>query len=231
MRIGSARPVGRSRAPAATAIVAVALLAACGPTSPSLTGSAAGLATPGSSSLPAAASAGSPSATTASPGASATAIPSGSTIAVADPSLLRVVKADAIGLTLTFDAETTATEVADPSLDRNVGALATGIVAAGDSTNPTDLVIVNVIRLRDPSVDAAWFRGWRDSYDEAACARAGGVARHAESTIGGNDVFIGSCTGGAFTYHTRSQDGGLVVSLTSVGPGRLGERLLDHLTL
>jgi hypothetical protein len=42
--------------------------------------------------------------------------------------------------------------------------------------------------------------------------------------MNGRTVFIGGCAGGAFTYHVRL-DGGIVVSLTAVGPARLGERL------
>ena len=59
----------------------------------------------------------------------------------------------------------------------------------------------------------------------AACARAGGIDRHSETTIGTNDVFIGACTGGAFTYHTRLPARGIVVSITAAGPARLGERI------
>ena len=208
----------------AATLAITAVIAACGSPSPSPSASAsvspvipAGPSAPSSSAPASGAATGS--------GAPATAG------AAADPSLLSVVGADAAGVTLTFDPATTATEVADPTLDPNIAALATGIVAAGGaSTDPTDLVIVNVVRLRDAGVDADWFRGWRDSYDDAACQRAGGVSGHAEANMAGHDVFIGSCSGGAFTYHTRLRDGSVVVSLTSIGPGRVGERLLDHLT-
>lgn len=153
--------------------------------------------------------------------------PPGSAGAAADPTLLAVIPAGAAGLDVAFDPETTRTEVADPSLDPNVAALATGLaVRPGESTG-TELVIVNVVRLRDPSVDDQWFRRWRDSYDSAACERAGGVTGHATTTVNGHAVFIGSCVGGAFTYHLRVAGGGVIVSLTSVGPSRLGERLVD----
>ena len=209
----------------AAALVLTAAVAACGSPSPTPSRSP-------SNALPVAAA--STVAPPGSPAPSASATSSGGAAttgaAAADPSLLSVVDANAAGVTLTFDPATTATEVADPTLDPNIAALATGIVAAGGaSSDPTDLVIVNVVRLQDAAVDADWFRGWRDSYDAAACQRAGGVSGHAEATMAGHDVFIGSCAGGAFTYHTRLRDGSLVVSLTSIGPGRVGERLLDHL--
>ena len=164
-----------------------------------------------------------------SPAASAT-VPSaaGTGVARADESLLTFTPVGSTGLTLTYDAETTATEIADPSLDPNVAALATGIASssAPSASAAGDLVIVNVIRLRDASVDETWFRGWRDSYDHAACEPAGGVTGHAEAKIGGHDVFIGTCAGGAFTYHLRVSGGAVIVSLTSIGLDRLGERIV-----
>lgn len=169
--------------------------------------------------------------------------PLASGLARADQALLAVTPAASIGLTLTYDAETTAAEIADPSLDPNVAALATGIAmasgavgsgasasgppaSAASSSGGEDLVIVNVVRLRDPSVDDTWFRGWRDSYDRAACEPAGGVIGHSEATINGHDVFVGTCAGGAFTYHLRISGGGVIVSLTSIGLDRLGERII-----
>ena len=150
-------------------------------------------------------------------------------VARADQTLLSFTPVGSTGLTLTYDAETTATEIADPSLDPNVAALATGIASssAPSASAAADLVIVNVIRLRDASVNESWFRGWRDSYDQAACQPAGGVTGHAEATIGGHDVFIGTCAGGAFTYHLRLSGGAVIVSLTSIGFERLGERILQ----
>ena len=38
-------------------------------------------------------------------------------------------------------------------------------------------------------------------------------------------MFIGTCAGGAFTYHVLLPAHGAVVSITGVGPGRLGERI------
>jgi hypothetical protein len=116
--------------------------------------------------------------------------------------------------------------MADPSLAGDVAALAIGLATPTGQASPQDFVIANVARLRDPSRDQEWFRSWRDTYDQAACDRAGGVEGNAEATIGGQTVFIGSCVNGALTYHARLQNGAIVLSLTSVGPGRLGERLV-----
>ena len=129
-------------------------------------------------------------------------------------------------MTLTFDAQTSADVAAEPGLAADVAALAIGLYAsAGAASASPDLAIVNVVRLRDPGEDDDWFRDWRDSYDKAACASAGGVERRAETALGSRTFFVASCAGGAFTYHVRIGDGGSVISLTSIGPGRLGEEL------
>jgi hypothetical protein len=203
------------------------LVIGCGSTSPGPT------AVPSATGVPASAATTSPIESPASTSGPASNVvppasgPLGSAGAVVDPALLALIPAGAAGLDVTFDPETTSTEVADPTLDPNVAGLATGLgIRPGESTG-TELVIVNVVRLRDPSVDDQWFRRWRDSYDTAACERAGGVTGHATTTVNGHAVFIGSCAGGAFTYHLRIAGGGVIVSLTSVGPSRLGERLVD----
>jgi hypothetical protein len=75
----------------------------------------------------------------------------------------------------------------------------------------------------------AWFRDWRDSYDEGACGQAGGVAGNAEAALGGRTVYIGTCAGGLRTYHAWLEGRGLLVSAFSVGKGRYGERLMAGL--
>jgi hypothetical protein len=107
--------------------------------------------------------------------------------------------------------------------------VATGLAVPTGQATPSEFVIVNVVRLRDPSRGDEWFRSWRDSYDQAACERAGGVVRRAESRSGDRTVFIGSCAQGVFTYHVRIGANAIVLSMTSIGPGRLGQRLIDNL--
>lgn len=133
---------------------------------------------------------------------------------------------DAAGaLDFQYDAETTTQVAADPELARNAVGLAIGLYTVPSQQPLIDFAIVSIVHLRDPSVGDAWFRSYRDSYDQAACAQAGGVERHAESTIGTNHVFIGGCAGGAFTYHLRLASQPIVVSITAAGPARLGERI------
>jgi hypothetical protein len=145
----------------------------------------------------------------------------------ADPSLLDRIPAAKAGVTLTYDPDTTASVAAAPSLATDASAIATGLaVPSAEAASPTDFVIVNVVRLRSPKGDDEWFRQWRDTYDQAACEQAGGVAGNAEADLGTHHVFIGTCAGGAITYHTLLDNGSTVLSLTAVGPGRLGETLI-----
>jgi hypothetical protein len=146
--------------------------------------------------------------------------------AVADPKLLDLVNAKGAGLNLEYDADTTATITADPKLGRDAKALATGLARPSAQGDPEEFVIVNVVRLRDPGMSDACFREWRDTYDAGACEPAGGVVGNAETEMSGQTVFIGTCAGGAFTYHVRVGDGGVVLSFTSAGPSRPGERLM-----
>ena len=149
---------------------------------------------------------------------------------VADPSLLDVVPR--AGLTLTYDGDSTAEVAADPTLAESVSALAIGLVVPGGvsaSAAPgEDIAVVSVIRVRPVGRHEEWFRSYRDSYDEAACANAGGVTRHAQTEIGATTVFVGSCAGGSFTYHGRVGDD-IVLSLTSIGPTHLGRTIMEGL--
>ncbi len=219
------RPRSRAAAVAPVlALAAAAAVAACGSVGPT-----PGALTPSPASVPPSSLA--PSAPSASIGAPSTA-PSGaaaSGLAVsADPTLLELIRATDAGMTLTYDPETTATVIGDPAVARDAAAMATGLATPTGQAAPEEFVIVNAVRLRDPSVGESWFRTWRDTYDVAACRQAGGVQGHVESEIGGRTVYIGSCTNGVYTYHARVKDGSVVLSLTSIGPSRLGERLLAH---
>jgi len=124
--------------------------------------------------------------------------------------------------------ETAADVAKDPALAIAVEALAIGLAVSSGSSTDQDLVIASVVRLRPDIFNDAFFRSWRDSYDRAACAQAGGVAGNAETKIDDRQVFIGSCVNGAFTYHTRYGED-VLVSLTSVGKARFGEQVMSNL--
>ncbi len=204
---------------AAAAILAVA----CGTTAPTLSSTV-----PSSSPVGASPSLISPSST-----------PSGSPLAASipptgikpDPSLLDLVPASAAGATLTYDAQTTASVAADPSLEHDVSHLAIGLARpSGAAPDDQNLASVGVARLRDPATATAdWFRNWRDTYDTAACAQAGGVVRHAQTQVSGLTAFVGSCANGVFTYHVLVAGGAIVVSITSLGPDDLGRKIVQKL--
>lgn len=148
-----------------------------------------------------------------------------------DPRLLDLVPASAAGASLTYDSETTASVAADPSLAKDVNYLAIGLARPiGAGPDDPNLAIVNTVRLRDSGAsDDAWFRTWRDTYDAAACAQAGGVARRAQTEVDTLVVFVTACAKGAFTYHVRVADGVVVLSITSIGPADLGRSIVEKL--
>ena len=182
-----------------------------------------------------------PTASTGAPpsGASATGSPgagaspdAGLTVAV-DPGLLSFIPIGGHGLVQSVDPDTTAQVAQNPALRVNASGLImavyTSVPTSASAAPSDDIAVVSVVRLRNPALDDAWFRGWRDSYDGSACANAGGVTRHAETVIATHTVFIGSCAGGSFTYHTRLAAGGIVISITSVGTAHLGQTIMERL--
>ncbi len=196
---------------AALATLAVtATLAACGPAVPTATSP-----TPSPSPPPSVAATSLP-----------TGEPSGGAVAV-DPTLLDILPSEVDGVAVELDEATSATVAADPATTGDVEAIA--IALALDTENAGgDLAIANVVRLRAGVFNDEFYRSWRDSFDEAACASAGGVVGHAEAELGGRQVFIGSCAGGARTYHVLAADR-ILVAVTSVGERRLGEQLVANL--
>jgi hypothetical protein len=217
-------------APSVVAIVAVAVLAApailfagCGPTQ-----APSNAAAPATGSLaPASTAEGPSSSDMPSPQRSDPASPGVGAAAQVDPGLLAFLPSTVEGIPLTFDPETSATIAADPAIARDAASLAVAFAIIPAASGVDDFAIVNVVRLRDPSKDEAWFRDWRDSYDEGACSLADGVAvGHAEAEIGGGTVYIGSCAGGVLTYHTRLEQAGILVSVHALGSRRLGEKVM-----
>ena len=86
-----------------------------------------------------------------------------------------------------------------------------------------------VAQLVPGTFSEAFFRDWRDSYDEGACGQAGGVAATAETELGGRTVYITTCAGGLRTYHAWVEERGAVVSAFSLGERRFGEQLMAGL--
>jgi hypothetical protein len=245
----------RSTRAAARALAGGALLvgiAACGGGGPSPAASSS--AVPASPSAPVAAGSAvagaSPTASPVSPSASSLSS-SGAPLAV-DPSLLALLPEAVDGIALEPAPEAAAEIARDASLGRSASAVAVGLAIAppravasggpggpggprgGRTADPTatgglprdDLAIVTVVRLRPGTFSEAFFRDWRDSYDAAACAPAGGIRGHAEATLGDRPTFIATCVEGVVIHHVHLVEQDVLVAVTSLGGRRLGERLV-----
>lgn len=169
----------------------------------------------------------SPVPTIPSPSGSAT---SGSAVAtpavVYDESLVAILPVDVDGLPVTSTPDAAADLATDPAIAAAAERVAFGVVVDPGG----ELSVAAVVALRPGVFGDDFWRDWRDSYDEGACAQAGGVVGRAEAQIAGRTVYIGSCGGGARTYHAYLPQRDVVVSVTAVGEDtRLGERLMEEL--
>jgi hypothetical protein len=168
----------------------------------------------------------------ATPAASATADPTltpGIDTAVAiDPSLLAILPVSVDGLEVVENPAGEAAALGDPLLAKVGSAIAAGFAIDPGSG---DFVYAIVIRFLPDTMDAASFADFRATFDEGACSQADGVARSAETQIGGRTVYIGTCAGGLRTYHVWLEDRGVLISASAVGERRLGELLVRNLRL
>lgn len=195
------------------AVMLAASLAACSPAATPVRSAAL------ASQVPVASAASSPATGSAAAGSP------GARVAV-DETLIRFLPASVAGFAVAYSAEATQDVVSDPALVRNATAVAYGL-AVDPATG--DLVAAAVVRLKPGVFTDEFFRGWRTSYDTSACTQSGGVGGHAEAQLGGRTVYIGTCKGGARTYHTYLIAAGVLISATSVGTKRFGEQLVGAL--
>lgn len=210
------RRVGASIAGLGIAAIA-ASVAACGASpSPSPTSSAS---EPGATSGVSA-----PAATSSVPASTPSAGATGGL--VLDPTLLQLLPTEIDGFPVIATPESLDDVQGDALLAANVAAIAFAVTV--DETSG-EIASVAISRIRPGVFDDAFWRSWRDSYDVGACDRAGGVTGNAEATIGGRLVHIGTCAGGAHTYHAYLPERDVIVSVTAVGEQRLGERVMEAL--
>ncbi|MBI3747886.1 MAG: hypothetical protein HY262_03420 [Chloroflexi bacterium] len=211
---------------AAVLVPVVLAIGGCGPF-------AAGTAAPtGSVLIPSASppgSAGGSPPPAATPASSAGSAGSGTGLAV-DASLLHVLPAQVAGVPLEADPATAAQIAADPTVAESARAIAVALAIRPGSSTADDLAIVSVIRLRPGVFSDAWFANWRATYDQGACAVAGGVkGQPSRASIAGRTVFVGTCAGDAQTYHVQLADPTLIVSITAAGPAHFGELVVGGL--
>lgn len=198
-------------------LVATALLAACSVDAPS----ASATPVPGTSLDPSAAVAsGLPQ--TFGPPPSPT--PDDAAPIVIDPSLLRFLPESIAGVPVQEDIDEAAVALTDAALAQIATAIDAAVAVQGDN-----LVLAWVVRLRPDRFTLDTFRQWRDSYDEGACTAAGGVVGRAEAEIGGRTAFVTSCVAGLRTYHVWLEEQDVLISASSLGDGRFGEKLLEGL--
>jgi hypothetical protein len=143
-----------------------------------------------------------------------------------DPTVLAFLPVAVGDVPVTESADEAAQALSDPSLQRIGTAIDAGVAVDQGSGN---LVHAWVVRLRSDRFTDAIFQQWRDSYDEGACAEAGGVVGKAEAPIDGRTVYITSCTTSVRTYHVWLQQAGILISASAIGDGKFGELLMDNL--
>lgn len=201
----------------AVALVVVAGCANGSPSSPAPSASAAAPSASAAGSAPA-----SSEATAISPG-----LPSRlpGVDVVMDPTLVQILPA-AIGTArVEIEPESFAEAVSDRSFVASVDAAAFPIVVEAE-----DLASGVVAHLRPDVFSEAFYRSWRDTYDEGACAQAGGVAGHAEVDLEDDrTMFVTTCVGGLRVYHAYVAEREIIVSLFALGERRFGEQLMTGL--
>lgn len=143
-----------------------------------------------------------------------------------DPSLLSVLPVQVGGIRLTPDPDTAARVAADPAHSGDLAALA---VAVAVDPGSGDLAVASVVRVLPGVYSDAYFDDWRATFDAGACAQAGGAGSTSKTTIAGHAAFIGHCAGGLVTYHVHLTGDDRIVSITSVGAGRLGQLIVEGL--
>lgn len=162
----------------------------------------------------------------AAPGASASAGPASTAKVAIDETLMKYLPAAIASFTVSYSAEATNDVVGDPVLVKNAESIAYGLAA--DQTTG-DLVVAAVVKLKAGVMTDSFYRSWRTTYDKAACANAAGVAGNAEAQISNRTTYIGTCNGGAHTYHVYLPGPNVLVSAISVGTKRFGEQLMGTL--
>ena len=155
----------------------------------------------------------------------------GSSGVVVDPTLLELLPGDIDGVPLNADPDTAASIAAEGSIAPFVSAIAIATAFGPLATDTSaDDVVVTVNRLRPGTFGDLFFRGWRDTFDDAVCELAGGVDGHAEADIGAHHAFIGTCSGGVHTYHVHLPARDVIVSMQGLGERRFAELVVAGLT-
>jgi hypothetical protein len=152
--------------------------------------------------------------------------PAASPLVPTDTSLLASLPAMIGGQPMNEVPEIEAELASDPNLAQNAASLA---VALGINTGTGDFAYVAVIQLKPLVFSNAFYSSWRQSYDQSACTQSSGLKSTSTTTIAGRQVFVGTCVGGALTYHVHLPAPDRLISITSVGEAHFGELVLEAL--
>ena len=153
-------------------------------------------------------------------------LPGDSTPIAIDPTLLAFLPAAIDTTPVQEDLDVATDALLDPALPM----IATGLDAAvAVDTGTSNLVTAWVVRLRPGAFGDEAYRQWRDSYDDGACNAAGGIRGRAQAELGGRDTYVTSCVAALRTYHVWLKDEGVLISASSIGDGRFGEKLMTTL--
>jgi hypothetical protein len=152
--------------------------------------------------------------------------PDEATPVVLDPTVLSFLPLTVGDIPVTESADEATQALSDPSLGRIGTAIDAGVAVDIGSGN---LVHAWVVRLRTDMFTETIYRQWRDSYDQGACAAAGGVVGTAEATIDDRTVYITTCGANVRTYHVWLEQAGILISASATGDGRFGQLLMDNL--
>lgn len=159
----------------------------------------------------------------ATPGTPAPPSPSPGGVA-SDPALLDLLPVDIDGRPVNLEEPAFEEAASDPAFAASVDRAAFFVVVGA-----ADLASGVVAHLRPDVYTDAFFRDWRDSYDQGACGQAGGVAGNAEAQLGGRTIYITTCVNGLAVYHAYLPARGIAVSVISVGEARFGEQAMAGL--
>jgi hypothetical protein len=152
--------------------------------------------------------------------------PSDSAAVAIDPELLKVLPPTVAGLPVQESPEGDQGAEDEPVLAK-IATSAVGAVVV--DTGSADLANAFVVRLKPGGLTDSGFRDWRDTYDQGVCGSSTAIVGHAETTIAGRTVFIGTCSAGSRTYHVWIKDKNLLITVFSIGARNLGELLIAGL--
>jgi len=150
--------------------------------------------------------------------------PDDATGVVLDPSVLDLLPTAVDGIAVAEEPDEASSLLNTIDLGRYAEAADAGVAVDG-----SNLVVAWVVRVRPGVFDETSYQQWRDSYDAGACSAAGGVTGRAQAELGGRNTYVTSCAAALRTYHVWLEDENVLISASSVGDGRFGEKLISNL--